>query len=172
MKFLKYLKRTNMLRSFLFATIIACISCTASKNNVGSQIKVFSGPVISCGSASIFQLNEEKDSYILVKLDMAEINASSKIKIGDPGIEVRLVKFDGDVSNAPCNDVMYDTPKKLNEQLANSGILELIIPPEELEKKRSGSGYRIDVMSTNLTFNDGSVFEVSVKNAFVGWLPG
>ncbi|MEM8568669.1 MAG: hypothetical protein AAGF85_19585 [Bacteroidota bacterium] len=161
-----------MLKYLSFIIIVTFLSCTATKNNDSDQPKMFSGPVLSCGNASIFQLNKEKDSYILIQLDMTKVEVNKKVKIGSLGTVVKHVKFDGDVSNVPCNDIMYDDPKKSSEEKADKGTLELTISAEELEKKNAGNGYRISVKSSDITFPDGSVFEISVRDAYVGWLPG
>ncbi|MEM7108894.1 MAG: hypothetical protein AAF519_11765 [Bacteroidota bacterium] len=161
-----------MFKYLYFVVIIMSVSCTTTKKSAKDKVEVFRGPVVSCGNASIFQLNNEKNRYILVKLDMSNIDSSTRVEIGDPGVTVSLVKFDGDVSNRPCNDVMDDAPKEISSQQAQHGDLEVTISPEELEKKRSGAGYRIHLESSNITFPDGFTFAVSIHDAYVGWLPG
>lgn len=146
-------------------------ACSATKKN-GASETVFSGPVLSCGNASIFQLNEAKDAYLMISLDMNQVEPGTDVKVGSAGVAVSLHKFDGDVSNQPCNDVMSDGPKKLSEKLIEKGTLRIMITQEELAKKEKGEGYRISISSQGLTTSDKDFFVINISDTYVGWLPG
>ena len=172
MRSLKSLKPTSKCAYALVLIVSILMGCNATRNSNNQASNQLVGPVMSCGNASIFQLNKEKDSYVLIQIDMASVSASKDLKIGDPGVEVKFLSFDGDVSARPCNDIMSDYPKKIKQVMAKSGVLNMSITDDELAKKKQGQGYRINIKSTDLQFTDGRSYEIDIKDTYVGWLPG
>ena len=156
-----------------FTCLMLLWGCGPTKNSNGDQAEVFDGPVLSCGDAFVFQLNATKDAYLLVTLDMSRIqDENSQIKVNDTRVKVMLVRFDGDVSNVPCNDVIDDPPKKLSEQVAKRGLIQVIISADEIENKKKGQGYRISIKAADIGFDNDRLYHFEVKDVYVGWLPG
>ena len=156
-----------------FICLMLLWGCGPTKNSKGDQAKVFDGPILSCGDAFVFQLYATKDAYLLVTLDMSQIqDENSQIRVNDASVKVMLVRFDGDVSNVPCNDVIDDPPKKLSEQVAKRGLVQVIISADEIEKKKKGQGYRISIKAADIGFDNGRLYHFEVNDVYVGWLPG
>jgi len=162
------------IRILLMLLAAGIAGCAVRKNT--QTIHPFSGESIGCSNFIIYQLSVDQKQYIAVKLDASSIEwqGSQAYTIGKADIlSVQLRTFDGAVSQMLCNDVNLTTrPKKLSEEVAKEGVVEVMISREEIDKASNNRGYKASVVLKNVIFDSLRIDYLKIDNVYVGWLPG
>jgi hypothetical protein len=87
-------------------------------------------------------------------------------------VKVYRKKFDAPVAHLLCNDVVGERPKEILEEEAISGIVEVRLSKNELEKARKREGYHVDVTLKKVMFQTQAIDALFMDDVYVGWLPG
>ena len=152
----------------LFAT-----ACSVTKPT--QLMHPYSGNAIGCGNFIIYQLTEDNQEYVSIKVDINSIAVQSmqSYALGKAQVvSVTRKKFDGMINQALCNDVMVDKPRKLLEEEAQDGILEVFLTESEIEKASNREPFIVTVVIKKVSFETMSIDYLRIENVNVGWLPG
>ncbi|MEO9869257.1 hypothetical protein [Ekhidna sp.] len=162
------------MNKILFLALFIIISaCSVTKSTKSSH--QFTGGSVGCGNFIVYKLSEDNTEYVSVAVNARSIDVESDqaYAIGKADIvEVKRKKYAGKVDASLCNDVMIDMPKEELEEVATSGIVELKLSKEELEKAKNKRPYRATVILKNVIFGSLTIDYLYLENIYVGWLPG
>ena len=156
--------------------IILSIFATACAVNKGTKsIHPYNGDSLGCGNFIVYKLSKDKTEYVSIALNASKI-AFENIQAYGVGkaeiLEVKRKKYEGDISPSLCNDIMTDPPKVQLEETATSGIVEILLAENEIEKAKKNDGYRATIVLKNVVFTTMTVDYLRIENVYVGWLPG
>ena len=162
-----------MNKLFDLLLILAIASCSVTKST--KSMHPYSGGSVGCGNFIVYKLTEDNKEYVSVVVDVLSIELESMqtYAIGKADvIKVSRKKYDGVIDAALCNDVMANKPKKLFEEEATSGQVELILNKVEMEKAKKNEPYRATIVLKKIVFESTSIDYLRLENINVGWLPG
>ena len=135
----------------------------------------YSGDAIGCGNFIIYQLTEDNQEYVSIKVDINSIAIQSmqSYALGKAQVvSVSRKKFEGVINQALCNDVIVEKPRKVLEEEARDGIVEVFLTESEIEKASNREPYIVTVVLKKVSFETMSIDYLRIENINVGWLPG
>lgn len=154
------------LLSLLFA-------CSVTKN--AKTINPYEGDAIGCGNFIVYKLTPSNDEYISISFNASEVElvGSQSYGIGKTDIlKVERKKFAGPMNQLLCNDVMEGRPKKIFDEVATSGTVDINLNEVALEQAKDNKGYKVTVILRNVEFEGLTLDYLKLENVYVGWLPG
>ena len=134
----------------------------------------YSGDAIGCGNFIIYQLTEDNQEYVSIKVDINSIAIQSmqSYALGKAQVvSVSRKKFEGVINQALCNDVIVEKPRKVLEEEARDGIVEVFLTESEIEKASNREPYIVTVVLKKVSFETMSIDYLRIENINVGWLP-
>lgn len=161
----------NRFYTLFFLVLISACAVNKSTNSMHP----YKGDEIACGNFVIYKLTENNSEYISIRVDANAIELENIQAYGigkSDVVNVERRKFEGEVQASLCNDVMMDKPRQLLKEVAISGIVELRVTQQELEKAEAKDGYRVTVILKNVIFETQTIDYLQIDSAYVGWLPG
>ena len=154
--------------------IAGIVGCAVTKNT--QPLHPFLGESVGCSNFIIYKLSEDNKQYVSIKIDgsAVEWQESQAYAIGKADIlSVHYRKFDSVIHQVLCNDIMpVRMPKRLVEEMAKEGEVEIIISEEEREKASNYQGYKVTVVLKDVIFDSLLIDYLRIDNVYVGWLPG
>lgn len=160
---------------FLILSVIA-FACRrpATKTEDTSAIKL--GPVISCGNIKVYQLLEDRNSYIsiAIRTDYVKLSTNMTFDLSEKneGLKVVFEKYNDDVSDILCNDLLLKNPERILVEQASEGYLHLTIKDDEWDKYQKGMSYQVNIKIDRLKFESTELNQIIIESARVGWMPG
>jgi len=134
-----------------------------------------SGPVISCGHLSVYQLSRDGKSGVHIFIDTNEyiLEQENRFDISQyyPGVEITFKKFDTDMSRRLCTEGQAYYTGDVKEKKGKSGILLISMSDKEWKYYSEGKSYAIDIQGTQLNFPGAGKISLSISKALVGWEP-
>lgn len=145
-------------------------SCAPTKSLNGS----FSKKVIACGSATINLLSDDGKEVLRIIFNADGLTNQNTFTLGERDLSASLIKYDNDVSEQLCNDLVPSEPPKINsETIAEKIKIEVTVSDENIKKAQQGIAYRVDLKIISGQFDSGEkIKDLQIEDVLIGWLPG
>lgn len=144
-------------------------------SNKNQSSSTFVGPVVSCGNIVIYQMSEDRKSYVKLFIDISrlDLKESNRLTVNSQYLKVRMERYAEDISSILCNDIRQAKPSRLDEIEAVSGSLLLEMTKDDVSNCNRGLEYRCRVQITDLKFQDSDKsYKFSVPDVIGGVRPG
>ncbi|WP_425391876.1 hypothetical protein [Ekhidna sp.] len=160
----------------LWATSILIFLASCAVNKSTNTFHPFNGNQVSCGNFIAYKLTDDNDEYVSVSFSASEVDftESQVFGIGKAKVlEVRRKKYNGPISSTLCNDVMpAEMPDKVSDEVATSGLVEILLSQEDIEKAKNGQPYSVTIILKDVQFTEMTIDYLRIEKTNVGWLPG
>lgn len=162
---------------YLLAVCLILPGCKSQATQQAGGQELFRGGQVACGSFQVYLLTNDKTGYVHISADVPSIDWQQFNSFDlrtDDRLVVVLSRFDADVSEILCNDVMPAVrPRILTRVEARQGTVTVDISKENLELLRQGEVYYLDIKLKEVGFDDSQEpFSRELEGVRVGWLPG
>lgn len=162
-----------MRSSLLITAIVFFVSCSVTKPTKVTH--PYTGKQLGCGDFIVYKLTDNGNELVSVSLtiDKISLQTSQVYGIGKTDVlEVKRKKYSGAIDASLCNDVMTEKPIKEVDEIASSGIVEVLLSTAEIEKAKRNEPYLVTVTLKNVVFEGLEIDYLKIENVNVGWLPG
>lgn len=157
----------------VITSFILLSACAVNKNTKSTN--PYTGDTVGCGDFIVYKLNEDNSGFVSIVIDAGSIDleSSQSYGIGKADIvKVSRKKYNGSIAASLCNDVMMDKPEEVLDEIATSGVIELLVKESEIEKAKKKEAYKVTVILRNVGFSDTTIDYIRLDDVTVGWLPG
>lgn len=163
-----------MKQTLFIALILLFCGCSVTKST--KTIHPFNGDSVGCGNFIVYKLTEDNQAYVSVIVDVSSIELEERQAYGigkTPLVNVAYKKFDSKIDQTLCTDIRFDKkPGLLVDEIAEEGLIELLVSDIELEKAKNDEPYKATVILKNVRFESLSIDYLRFEKINVGWLPG
>ncbi|MEM6316654.1 MAG: hypothetical protein AAF960_03235 [Bacteroidota bacterium] len=133
-----------------------------------------------CSSFYVFKENRQEGLHLAVKGDRDELQLSEMAQVFDlktADLTVELLKFEGEIGQYACDDVVGDEGTVEQTWVAAEGQATLQILEDSISVQSWETTYRLQVKLKNIRLtaenkDDVRIDEVLFEDVYVGWLPG
>lgn len=133
-----------------------------------------------CSSFYVYKEDPKDFLHIYVQGDRDALGldlSEKRFELEDGLLEVKLLKFDGEIGNYACDDVANDQGEIIKTWTATEGTAFIRIVEDRITVTEWEMTYKMTVVLENVLFknatNDITVLDrVVFEDVLVGWLPG
>lgn len=173
---MKHILAASLLLGVFFSFLLITSGCATRSSMTAMEDVFLKGSTVSCSQLVIYQLSEDNKTYIQVFIDTKKVKLSKEnvwnLSIPSEGVEVSKRAFVSDVSATLCNDIRLTKPDQVSNEQAISGEIKLTLNELEWQNYQAGRRFKVDLLGTQINFDEKSKFGLQIESASVGWLPG
>lgn len=135
----------------------------------------YTGAEVGCGNFIVYKLTLDNKEFVSIAFNSATVQwvDSQSFAVGKADVlEIKRKVYAGEIHQSLCNDIMMEKPEKLIEEVATSGIVEVLTSENERAKANKKEPYKVTIILKNVTFSEITIDYLRIENIHVGWLPG